>query len=250
MYFIVSSLIILSTPGPAAAGTVPTSDQLKALLTQVDDNGRSNSSHVVMSMRVQTKRFSRKMKMESWSKGKEHSLIRLMDPPKDRGVATLKVGDKLWNYLPNTDRTMRVPSAMMSGAWMGSHVSNDDLVREYRLSEDYTYAMAPGSASLGSERYTIRCTPKPETPVVWGHIDVTVTAKGVPEKQEFYSEKGKKVRTMTYSDVKEVSGIQVPHKMVIQPHDKPNELTEMVFHSLKLNIPIEDSRFSLQALRD
>ena len=250
MSFIVSSLIILSTPAPAAAGTVPTSDQLKALLTQVDDNGRSNSSHVVMSMRVQTKRFSRKMKMESWSKGKEHSLIRLREPAKDRGIATLKVGDKLWNYLPNTDRTMRVPSAMMSGAWMGSHVSNDDLVREYRLSEDYTYAMAPGSAALGSARFTIRCTPKAETPVVWGHIDVTVTAAGVPEKQEFYSEKGKKVRTMTYSDVKEVSGIQVPHKMVIQPHDKPNELTEMVFHSLKLNIPIEDSRFSLQALRD
>ena len=244
------SVLLLASSPAATPSPMPTSAELKALLTQVDDSGRSNSSHVVMSMRVKTKRFSRKMKMESWSKGKEHSLIRLREPAKDRGVATLKVGDKLWNYLPNTDRTMRVPSAMMSGAWMGSHVSNDDLVREYRLSEDYTYAMAPGSAALGSARFTIRCTPKPETPVVWGHIDVTVTAAGVPEKQEFYSEKGKKVRTMTYSDVKEVAGIPVPHKMVIQPHDKPNEFTEMVFHSLKLNIPIEDSRFSLQALRD
>ena len=108
------SVLLLASSPAATPSPAPTSAELKALLTQVDDSGRSNSSHVVMSMRVKTKRFSRKMKMESWSKGKEHSLIRLKEPAKDRGVATLKVGDKLWNYLPNTDRTMRVPSAMMS----------------------------------------------------------------------------------------------------------------------------------------
>jgi outer membrane lipoprotein-sorting protein len=237
-------------PKAAAAPAKPSSAQLQALLTQVDDSGRSNSSHVMMSMRVKTKRFARAMKMETWSKGKEHSLIRLLEPAKDRGVATLKVGDKLWNYLPNTDRVMRVPSAMMSGAWMGSHISNDDLVKEYRLSEDYTFALAPGSKAVGSDQYTIRCTPKPATPVVWGYVDVSVRADGVPLKQEFFSEKGKKVRTMTYSEIKEVSGIKVPHKMVIKPEDKPNEFTEMVFHTMELDIAVDESLFSLQSLRD
>lgn len=245
------SLLLMSPPATAAASKAPTSAELQALLAKVDDSGRSQSSHVMMSMRVKTKRFARSMKMETWSKGKEHSLIRLLEPAKDRGVATLKVGDKLWNYLPNTDRTMRVPSAMMSGAWMGSHISNDDLVKEYRLSEDYTFAMAPGSKAVGSgESYVIRCTPKPKTPVVWGYVDVTVSAAGVPQQQEFYSEKGKKVRTMTYSDVKEVAGIPVPHKMVIRPEEKPDEFTEMVFHQMELDIPVDDSLFSLQALRD
>ena len=59
-------------------------------------------------------------------------------------MATLKVKDKLWNYLPNTDRTMRVPSAMMSGAYMGSHITNDDLVQGTRLSDDYLFE--PGAA--------------------------------------------------------------------------------------------------------
>ncbi|MDE0882384.1 MAG: outer membrane lipoprotein-sorting protein [Myxococcota bacterium] len=249
-------LLVFSFPSLASPPLAPkptaaplTKDQLQALLTQVDDSGRSNSSHVMMSMRVKTKRFARTMKMETWSKGKEHSLIRLLEPAKDSGVATLKVGDKLWNYLPNTDRVMRVPSAMMSGAWMGSHISNDDLVKEYRLSEDYTFSLVPGSKA-GGEETTIRCTPKPATPVVWGYVDVTVQADGVPLRQEFFSEKGRKVRTMTYSEVKEIAGIKVPHKMVIKPEDKPDEFTEMVFHTMELNIAVDESLFSLQSLRD
>ena len=69
-----------------------------------------------------------------------------------------KVKDKLWNYLHNTDRTMRVPSAMMSGAYMGNHITNDDLVQGTRLSDDYLFGGAAGAVA-GQE--DDRCTPKP-----------------------------------------------------------------------------------------
>jgi hypothetical protein len=55
---------------------------------------------------------------------------------------------------------------------------------------------------------------------------------------------------MTYSEVKEIAGIKVPHKMVIKPEDKPDEFTEMVFHTMELNIAVDESLFSLQSLRD
>ena len=32
--------------------------------------------------------------------------------------------------LPKVDRTMKVPASMMLGSWMGSHFTNDDLMRE------------------------------------------------------------------------------------------------------------------------
>ena len=233
------------TPAPSDA---PKS--LEELLSRVDDSGRGRSSHAVIEMKVKTRRYTRSMRMEVWSKGTERSLIRLLEPAKDRGVATLKVKKDLWNYLPNTDRTMRVPSAMMGGAWMGSHFSNDDLVRESRLSEDYTFALAPGSPPLGSDQVTVRCTPKPKTPVVWGHVDVIATKAGVPVRQEFYSEKGVKVRTFTYSDVRTIGGEPVPMKMEVAVHAKPNESTVLVFHELKLDPKLDDSLFSLQALRD
>ena len=234
----------------AAPAAPPTSDpqSLKSLLQKVDDSNRGESSRSVMMMRVKTKRYERSMKMESWSKGTDYSLSRFLEPAKDRGMATLKVKDKLWNYLPNTDRTMRVPSAMMSGSYMGSHITNDDLVQGTRLSEDYTYALAPGAAVTGQK--TIRCTPKPKTPVVWGYVDVTMTDDGVPIEQVFYSEKKVKVRTMTYTKVKEVGGKKVPHRIRFVPHDKPGEFTEIIIEKLELGVKLEDGVFSLQALRD
>jgi hypothetical protein len=223
---------------------------LAELLTLVDDSARGESSQATIEMKVKTRRYTRSMRMEVWSKGSERSLIRILEPAKDRGVATLKVNKDLWNYLPNADRTMRVPSAMMSGSWMGSHFSNDDLVRESRLSEDYTYALAPGSAPLGSRQVSIRCTPKADTPVVWGYVDVVTSSAGVPVRQDFYSEKGVKVRTFSYGDLKTIGGQRVPMRMTVAVHGKPNESTEIIFHDLKLDPALDDSLFSLQALRD
>ncbi len=240
------NVFFVAAPPVQAEG--PSEAQLKALLVKVDESNRGEASHSVMRMSVKTKRYERSMKMEGWSKGTEYSLTRFLEPAKDRGMATLKVKDKLWNYLPNTDRTMRVPSAMMSGAYMGSHITNDDLVQGTRLSDDYTYTLAPGASTAGQK--TIRCTPKPKTPVVWGYVDVTVTDGGVPVEQVYYSEKKVKVRTMTYSDVKEVGGKKVPHRMRFVPHDKPGEYTEILIESLKLGMALEDSLFSLQSLRD
>jgi len=235
---------------PSVDAPAPAPLSLKELLARVDDNGRGRSSHATIEMQVKTRRYTRSMRMEVWSKGSERSLIRILEPAKDRGVATLKVDKDLWNYLPNTDRTMRVPSAMMSGAWMGSHFSNDDLVRESRLSEDFTYALAPGSAPLGAPEVTVRCTPKPETPVVWGYVDVIVTSLGVPIRQEFYSEKGVKVRTFTHSDIKKIGSESVPMRLTVAVHAKPKESTVILFHDLKLDPSLEDNLFSLQSLRD
>lgn len=244
-------VLVASAPwffaSPAAAKPVDTKS-LKALLQQVDESSRGASSHSVMRMRVKTKRYERSMTMEGWSKGSDYSLTRFLEPAKDRGMATLKVKDKLWNYLPNTDRTMRVPSAMMSGAYMGSHITNDDLVQGTRLSDDYLFELAPQAPVAGQK--TIRCTPKPKTPVVWGYVDVTVTDDGVPLEQVFYSEKGVKVRTMSYTDLKPVAGKMVPHRMRFTPHDKPGEFTEILIEKLELDVRLDERLFSLQSLRD
>ena len=228
----------------------PSEEELKALLVLVDNSGRGESSHSLIEMRVKTKRYQRSMKMEGWSKGAEYSLIRILEPAKDRGLSTLKVKKNLWNYLPNTDRTMRVPSAMMSGSWMGSHFTNDDVVRETRFSDDYTFSLVPGSQPPGGETVAIRCSPKPKTPVVWGYVDVLVRADGVPIELSFFSEKGVKIRTFSYSDVRDIGGQKVPMKMVVTPHDKPGEMTELIFHSLEINMNLPDNLFSLQSLRD
>ena len=118
--------VLLATFSASALADEPT---IEELLDATDDINRGESSITTIEMQVRTARYERTMSMQAWSRGEENSLIRILSPAKDAGTTTLKVGDDMWNYLPKVDRTMKIPRGMMSGSWMGSHFSNDDLVK-------------------------------------------------------------------------------------------------------------------------
>ena len=221
---------------------------IEELLRATDDVARGDSSQATVEMQVKTARYERSMKMEMISQGTEKSLIRILEPAKDAGIATLKLDDNLWNYLPKVDRTMKVPAGMMSGSWMGSHFTNDDLVRESRLSEDYTFAFEKKPEN-GAGDYVIACTPKPDAPVVWGKVVVAVTPEQVPVKIDYYDEKQRLVRTMEFSDVQKVDGMLQPMRFRIVPHDKPGEFTELRYSGLSFDAGLSDDLFTLQALK-
>jgi hypothetical protein len=228
----------------AALGAEPTLEQL---LLATDDATRGDQSRAVLAMHVKTARYERTMRMEAWSKGTNRTLVRILAPEKDAGVTTLKVDENLWNYLPKVDRTMKVPAGMMSGSWMGSHFTNDDLVRDSRLSEDYGCAITGRPADSGGN-YVVRCTPKPDAPVVWGAVDAVVRPDLVPVRIEFRDEAGALARTMSYGDVRASAGRLVPFSMRLDPHDQPGEFTEVRFEVLDLIVQLDDAMFSLQAL--
>lgn len=232
--------------GASAADDVAA--EVEALLKRSDDLFRGVSSHAVMEMQVKTERYTRAMKMETWAKGTENTLVRILEPAKDAGVATLKVGDNLWNYLPKVDRTMKVPAGMMSGAWMGSHFTNDDLVQESRLSDDFTFEVAE-RPSGGQGRWVVQLVPKPDAPVVWGRVEHEIGADDLPVATRYYDEKGALVRTMTFEEVGDLGGRRIPRVMRLTPADKPEESTVVRYVSLDLDANVADSMFSLQALK-
>ena len=98
---------------------------------------RGESSIARITMDIRTENWDRSLTMVAWSLGTEHALIRVETPQKEAGTATLRAGEEVWNYLPRVDRTIKVPSSMMMGSWMGSYFTNDDLVKESRLIDDY-----------------------------------------------------------------------------------------------------------------
>ena len=223
-------------------------DLARELLDSTDDMYRGTSSHAKVTMNVKTARFTRSLTMESWSKGEEKSLIRILSPTKEAGVTTLKVGENIWNYLPKVDRTMKVPQGMMGGSWMGSHFSNDDLVKESRMADDFTYVLRQ-RAEGDDGKWVVECVAKPTAAVVWGKVVVTLRADKLSEKIEYYDEKDVLIRTMSFLDVKEVGGRLAPSRMLLVPEDKPDEYTEVVYDSLELDVSVPDSMFSLQELK-
>jgi hypothetical protein len=225
-------------------------ESARDIIDRVDRIMRGESSHGVATMEVVTENWDRSMTMEVWSLGTEYSLIRITAPNKEAGTATLKAGDDIWNYLPRVDRSIKIPASLMMGAWMGSHFTNDDLVKESRLIEDYDIEIEFEGERDGVEIWEFVLTPKPEAPVVWGRINYEVRKDDLmPTWARYYDEDGALVRTMTFSDYRMMGGRLVPAAMDMLPEDKPGERTSVRYSEMQFEIEIDESFFSLRTLR-
>ena len=242
-------LVIAAAGGLAAAPAAGQTDPLE-IIDQVDRLMRGDSSRGVATMEVVTEHWEREMTMEVWSLGTDYSLVRLRAPRRDAGTATLMAGDDIWNYLPKVDRTIKIPASMMGGAWMGSHFTNDDLVKESRLVDDYDVELAFEGDRDGAAVWDLRLTPKPEAAVVWGHMEFRVRqADSMPLWARYYDEDGELARTMEYSAFTEMGGRLVPGVMDMRPADKPDERTTFRYDELEFDVDLAPSFFSLRTLQ-
>lgn len=242
-------LALAAAGGLAAAPAAAQTDPL-AIIDRVDRLLRGDSSRGVATMEVVTEHWEREMTMEVWSLGTDYSLVRLRAPRRDAGTATLMAGDDIWNYLPKVDRTIKIPASMMGGAWMGSHFTNDDLVKESRLVDDFDVELAFEGDRDGAAVWEIRLTPKPEAAVVWGRIDFRIRqADSMPLRARYYDEDGELARTMEYSAFAEMGGRLVPGVMDMRPADKPEERTTFRYDELEFDVDLAPSFFSLRTLQ-
>lgn len=224
--------------------------EVKELIQHIDQLWRGETSQATMTMRVKTQRYERTMTMEAWSRDKDYSLVVIRDPVKDRGIATLKVKDNIWNYLPKINRVTKVPSSMMSGSWMGSHFTNDDLVKESSFEDDYDASISFEGERDAKNIYELTFIPKPDAPVVWGKVVMMIEQKTLaPFKALYYDEESLLVRTMVMDQSQQIDGRTIPMRMSLQPEDKPEESTVIVYEKIVFGVPLEAAFFSLQNLK-
>ena len=197
----IAMLLILAGMAPQlfSAGQPDAKGRADEILAGIDDLWRSSSSKARLEMVVQTEHYTRTMVMESWTKGKDKSLVRITSPLKEKGTVSLKNENTMYTYLPKTDRVIRLTSGMMMGSWMGSHFTNDDLVKESRLSEDYDPEITFEGDRDGRDIIEFALLPEPDAPVVWGKIIITVRADNLlPVVSRYYDEDMVLARTLTF----------------------------------------------------
>ena len=197
-------------------------------------------------MTITTPRWQRSLALRAWMERPRRSFIRILAPAKEKGIGSLRIGAEMWNYLPNVERTVKIPPSMMLQPWMGSDFTNDDLVKSSSIVEDYLSRIlreeGPG--------YVLELIPKPDAAVVWGKILYWVRkADFIPLKEEFYDERGALVRTMTFSEVKPMGGRTIPTRWEIRPADKPGNMTAIVVKSAVYDRPIDAEIFTQRNLQ-
>jgi outer membrane lipoprotein-sorting protein len=208
------------------------------------------SSIATLEMQITNENWQRNISMRIWSLGEDKILVRISSPQEDAGAATLKVGSKIWHYLPKANRTIEMPASMTTTSWMGSHFTLDDLVKQSRLTSDYSVTTSFEGKRDGVAVYEYTLTPKPAAAVVWGKITLEVRqADLMPIAQRYYDENGKLVRELTFSEYKTVSGRIIPTRLVMRPLDKAGEQTTLVYENIGFDVPINEEMFSLSNLK-
>jgi len=178
--------------------------------------------------------------------GRDHFIARILAPPKEKGTSTLKIGRDVWNYLPKVDRVIKIPPSLMGGSWMGSHITNDDLVKSSHVDEDYDFTLLFEDESL----WRIEGTPKPDAAVVWGKIAYEVLKEGkVPKVVTYFDEAMKEVRRIEFGKIRVVDGRTVPLLMTVLPIEKPDERTVLEYSDIAFDIDIDVAFFSLKELK-
>ncbi|MFH5883265.1 outer membrane lipoprotein-sorting protein [Halalkalibaculum sp. DA3122] len=220
------------------------------IVRQADLKMRGESSRAEITMKIIRPNWERSLTIKSWNKGDEYSLMLVTAPARDEGTAYLKRGNEIWNWLPNINRTIKLPPSMMSQSWMGSDFSNNDLVRESSIVTDYSHEIVGDTTISGYDCYNIEMIPKPEAPVVWGKVNVFISKEEYLQlRTEFYDEDNTLMRTMTGSKVEELDGRFIPTYMEMEPTDEPGNKTVLMYNEIEFDIDISESFFSIQNMK-
>lgn len=197
-------------------------------------------------MKVETPQYSRTMQMESSSVGQQDAFIRILSPKKDRGISTLKLDKEMWNFFPKINKVIKVPPSMMMGSWMGSDFTNDDLVKQTTLTQEYDLQLTETLTE-----YNITLLPREQTVTVWGRIDYIVNKEHlVPVNQNFYDDEGIMIRKMVFSELKDFGGRIMPSVMEMIPLNKEGHRTVIIYDNLEFDPPdVDESTFTLRHLK-
>lgn len=222
----------------------------KEIVRKADEKLRGTSTRSELKMTIVRPTWTREMSMKEWSKGDDYSLVLITGPARDKGTAFLKRGKEIWNWQPTIDRTIKMPPSMMSQSWMGSDFTNDDLVRQTSVVDDFTHTLLGSETIDGRACHKVELVPDEEAAVVWGKVIMWIDkAEYLQLKTEFYDEDGYLVNTMTGKNIKTLGGKTLPTLLEVAPADKPGHKTVVEYVWIEFNKPMEDSFFSVQNMK-
>ena len=237
--------MILAMHVASAAAESPRFESGPALINYLDQLYQGQSSEAQMVMEIKTPDYERRLVFKGMTQGDDHAYFQILEPKKDRGIASLMRGEEMWNFLPKINRVVKVPPSMMMNSWMGSDFTNDDLVKQSTLTDLYSVDLEEKA-----DTYLVTLLPKEATVTVWGKITFEVTKVPLlPKTQTYFDEKGEAIRVLRFSDNRQFGERLLPGKLEMTSLRKPGHQTMITYDTLALDVDVPSEIFTLQYLR-
>ncbi|RTZ75588.1 MAG: outer membrane lipoprotein-sorting protein [Gammaproteobacteria bacterium] len=167
----------------------------------------------------------------------------VLSPRKLRGTLFLREGQRLWMYMPKLRRRVTISPAMMLEPWMGSDLTNQDLLQADAIIDDYNHAIVARTTENGMEVVTIESLPKADAPVVWGRLEQRIRSDAVPLEITYYDRHGTAVRRIEFDAVKRFGERKLPTLWRIVPLPESGKRTELRLVSIAFDVPLPEDAF-------
>lgn len=225
-------------------------DSAREIVKKADDKMRGNTLKAEIVVKTIRPTWTREMHCKLWLKGNDLAMILVQEPIRDKGISFLKKKKEVWNWLPTLERNIKLPPSMMSQSWMGTDFTNDDLVRESSIVEDYNHKVIGDTLIRERNCYIIQMIPKAEAAVIWSKVILCIDKKDFLElHSRFYDEEGELINTMNSYDIKLMHDRIIPTRFEMIPSDKKGQKTEMIYEKVEYNIPIVEDFFSVAQMK-
>jgi len=240
-------LLLVATPAMVAGQEEPDAGQI---VQAAIDHWRGLSSYTEMTMVIHRPDWERSMTMRAWTKGDDKSLVRVVEPSKDRGNGTLTDDNDMWTFSPKVNRVIKIPSSMMGQSWMGSDFSNKDVARADDIVDQYDHEMLSVDAVDGITVYRIEAIPHEDAAVVWGREVLAIREDYVVLEHAFFDQDGELVKSLHTLDIGEMGGRTIATRQRMSKVDTPEEWTEITVNDVEYELELKDSLFTLSNLRN
>jgi len=223
----------------------------KEIIRKADEkfNGEKTSTSI-MAMTIVRPTWERTIEFKNWTSGKEYALTLITAPARDKGQTFLKRQNEMWNWNPTISRLIKLPPSMMSQGWMGSDYTNDDILKESSVVNDYNHEIVGEEEVEGRLCYKIKMVAKEDAAVIWGHQIRWIDKQDfLFLKSELYDEDAYLVRTETGSAIKLMDDRLIPTRIELIPAEEEGQMTIIEMKEMRFNEAIKESIFSQQNMK-
>ncbi|HDQ99887.1 MAG TPA: outer membrane lipoprotein-sorting protein [candidate division WOR-3 bacterium] len=220
-----------------------------ALLARVDANIGSNGKVIVSEMIIQGRRGGRSVRTMSWVSGTDRAFTEYLAPERERGTKMLKLGDRLWTYSPQSDRTISISGHMLRQSVAGSDLSYEDMMEDPKLTNLYS-AEVVGPDSVGDRPAWLLELKARAEGVAYQRRRLWVDReRDLILREERLSAAGRLLKTMEVLSVGRYEGRWLADRAVFRDALREGGGTEIRIDSIAFDVVIPEHIFSTASLR-
>ena len=220
------------------------------ILKLIDKNLVLEKATSTTTMIIHGRSGTRTIQAKNWIEGKDKAFVEYIDPPREKGKKMLKVGDQLWDYVPEpTDRIITISGHLLRQSVMGSDLSYEDVTENRKLTEIYDAKITGAEKINGRECYVIELTGKKEDITYYSRKVWVDKERFLPLKEERYAKSGRALKRTEILEVFKIEDRWYPKRILYHDLMQSGEGTEYIINSINLHVNIPDSQFTKAALK-